>query len=142
MLKKGYLVIGLLLFGQAGFAETCPRIQDIKHHQLHAWKLYDSEENILLTGKRRVDFFSKIDHFALAEWAGHDKKNLGAIHCYYKDKNGSTLEAYLTKDHYSVKNDPEYWYPVSGLMECAADPNNCEFESQQALKLDAQFAEK
>ncbi len=75
-----------------------------------------------------------IEQFALAEWT-NNKKQLGSIHCYYRDKTGSSLEAYFAKENFHPKLDAKnFWYEVSGFMHCAAGMENCEFINPLALK--------
>jgi hypothetical protein len=108
-------------------ADTCPTIQDIKSSSLTGWKAYDSDDGTLLSAKRTAQFKKSIEQFALAEWktnANHQH----AIRCYYRDQNGSGLEAYLAKNHFSLAENNPAWYSVSGSMNCAAGMNECHFQ--------------
>lgn len=127
-----YVVICLITFCQLSFAETCPSVKDIKNQTLpNGWKAYDSDDGKLLPPSRVAQLANHIDQFALAEWAdtGHAG---GVIHCYYRDKHGSDLEAYFSNEHFSPDNTKNMWYQVSGYMHCAADMDKCAFKSSIA----------
>ena len=129
--KKWIFAMGIALCCQLSMAETCPTIDEIKHKTLTEWKAFDSDDGSPLPPKRVAQFKAHAEQFALAEWAqGTNQK--GAVHCYYRDKNGSDLEAYLAKDNYRLKNSKNYWYEVSGFMHCAAGMTECEFENSGA----------
>lgn len=126
MSKKLIFFMIITLFWQLSLADTCPTVKEIKSNRLLGWQAYDSEEHSPLSAKREAAFKKEITAFALAEWATKDPRN-SAIHCYYLDKNGSDLEAYLARDHFIPKNSKN-WYQVSGFMQCAAGMKKCEFE--------------
>lgn len=129
-MKKWLFVIGLCAWSQINLAETCPSVNAIKHNAIKGWKAYDSEDGKLLSTARTAHFKKTIEEFALAEW-GNINNQRSAVHCYYRDRTGSNLEAYLAKDHFIPKKTGQnYWYHVSGYMHCAADSKECEFESQ------------
>ena len=117
---KFILAISLIFFINQGFAETCPSVNHIKANSLHGWKLYDNDDNTPLSSKRVAYFKKNVDQFVLAQWTSTNHKN-GAIHCFYRDKDGSELEAYLAKDNFYLQTAGNYWYQVSGFMHCAAD---------------------
>ena len=139
MYKKLIIAISFILFSQLCFAENCPSIQDIKNQTLaEGWKAYDSEEGTLLSKEVVAKLADHIDQFALAEWVNDGHSN-GAVHCYYRDKHGSNLEAYLAKDNFKPDNQKNVWYQVSGFMHCAAGADQCVFgnnlpEQQQLAK--------
>ena len=85
-----------------------------------------------------TQFTNHIDQFSLAEWMQSGPQK-GAIHCYYSDKNGSVIEAYLAKDNFAPQNTNHAWYQVSGSMHCAAGMDACLFDphttAQQPTKL-------
>jgi hypothetical protein len=126
---------------QVSFAETCPSISDIKGNSLNAWKAYDSDDGKPLSAAREAQFKKIVEQFTLAEWVRDKKKNSASIHCYYSDKTGSSLEAYLAKNNFHPKlSQNNFWYQVSGSMHCAAGKEKCEFinplgtKNQLALK--------
>lgn len=133
-MKKILLAICLSLVTSIVFADTCPSVTDIKNHAIKGWKVYDSEDGKPLSAQREAEFVRYVDQFALVEWADQTKKS-GTIHCFYRDKTGSALEAYLAKDNFSVSSNKSYWYPVSGSMECAAGADKCTFENAHEPKL-------
>ena len=135
MYKYLLATTSLLLFSQLSLADTCPSIDYIKHHSLSGWKIHDSEDGTRLSVKRMAKFRQLAEQFVLAEWSNnHSQKN--AIHCYYRDKNGSDLEAYLTKDAFIPSaNHRYYWYEVSGFLHCAAGMKECEFKHLSQKKL-------
>lgn len=123
-----YLLASLFcLFSMNVLSETCPTAFDVKHKDLKDWKIYDSDNGILLSKAREKTFKQNADVFVLAEWRRHGKD--GAIHCYYRNKTGSVLEAYLAKDHFVPRNLAQVWYQVTGAMHCAAGMNRCQFNS-------------
>lgn len=117
----------IILCVQTSFAETCPDVNQIKHPSFSNWKVYDSDNGTPLSPKRAAHFKDSATHFVLAEWAKN--KNGGSIHCYYSDDNGSNLEAYLAKNNFIPENGKNFWYQVSGSMQCAAGAKECLFRS-------------
>lgn len=122
-----YFSIFFLLLPTLLFAETCPSIKDIKHLTLGDWKFYDSDDDTPLSAARIKQFREISNEFALAEWPNENNTN-NAIHCYYRDKNGANLEAYLANHHFQPNNTKKIWYPVTGYMHCAAGKDECTFE--------------
>jgi len=110
---------------QLAFADTCPTVKDIKANKLAGWVAYDSEDSKPLAQKRADDFIKSADQFILAEWSNRGKTG-NSIHCFYRDVNGSDLEAYLTKSNL-VPEHSKKWYSVSGAEQCAAGNNMCKF---------------
>lgn len=138
-MQKYIIAIILALLWQSSFAETCPSINSIKKNTLTGWRMYDSDSGELLTAARVDDFKKNVEQFVLAEWSNeHNKTN--AIHCYYRDNDGSDLQAYLSKDNFKPSNAKKYWYEVTGSLQCAAGSANCAFE-KNVLK-DTQLAKK
>ena len=136
-----YLVaICLALFGLNAAAQTCPTVNEIKSQSLTDWKAYDSDDGAPLSSKRVAEIKKYIDQFAMAEFTG-DSKKTGAIHCYYRDSNGSSLEAYFSKNNFVPENNKNYWYAVSGSMNCAAGFDKCQFKNAVA-KNEIQVAAK
>ena len=114
---------------QSVYAETCPKVSEIKKSHLTDWKAYDSDDGKPLSSARAEQFNRAVEAFVLAEWSDNTQKK-GSIHCYYRDKSGSNLEAYLAKENYHPKKlTHHFWYTVSGHMHCAASSKQCEFES-------------
>jgi hypothetical protein len=139
MYKKIIVAVSLTLFCQAGFAETCPSIFDIKSHSLTGWKAYDSDNGTPIQRKRVVELANHIDQFALAEWTSNNHAK-GTVHCYYRDKHGSNLEAYFAKDHFKPDNSKNVWYEVSGFMHCAASMDKCAFQNNKVKYPQQQLA--
>ena len=131
--------ICLFVLCQFAYAQTCPTISDIKRNKLVGWNAFDSDDGKPLSKERDKQFKQGVEEFALAEWRKKDAKT-GAIHCYYRDKTGSDLEAYLAKDHYMPNSAHAYWYEVTGFMHCAAGMDKCEFR-QDAVQT-TRFAKK
>ncbi len=140
MIRTIFFMLSFTLICQACLAETCPSINDVKTKVLHGWKAYDSDDGAPLSPLREAQFKQTIQEFALAEWPNKENKN-GTIHCYYRDKTGSSLEAYLAKDHFVPLNHKNYWYEVSGYLHCAAGMDKCEF-NQRMLAKQKQLARK
>lgn len=138
MIKKILTLSALSILCGMSFANTCPGIQELQRNKLTGWKLFDSDTGTPLTAQQESDFKKNAVAFVLAEWTSADHKS-GSIHCFYRDKDGSNLEAYLAKDHFALQNRNNYWYAVSGSMHCAAGETKCEFmdkvgQSQLAKK--------
>jgi len=131
MLMK-ILVIVLFYISSQIFAATCPTITEIKTNTLSDWKIYDSDDGKALSAQRAARFKSEIEEFALAE-SVIDEHKKSMMHCYYRDKNGSNLEAYLAKENLVSSQNTKYWYQVSGAMHCAADVSMCEFQQIKHL---------
>jgi hypothetical protein len=126
MYKKFIWLFVFLGVCQFAYADTCPTLKTIKSTPLTTWKAYDSDDHIQLTAEQTKTFINSIDQFSLAEWVQEGSEK-GSIHCYYSDKNGSVLEAYLAKTSYVPENSKNRWYEVSGSMHCAAAQEECLF---------------
>lgn len=129
MIKKILIAFSFccVMFCEISVAETCPTVSDIKKNSHPGWKAYDSDDGLPLSAARETQFKKIVEQFALAEWSP-SKKQPGSIHCYYRDSTGSSLEAYLAKDHFKPKLDKKsFWYTVSGFMHCAAGMEKCQF---------------
>lgn len=121
-------LLGLSLLAEACLAATCPTVNALKSNQATGWLAYDSDDGHLLTEKRDQTIRHNISEFALAEWS----QKRQSIHCYYRDKNGSDLDVYFAKSHFTPANANHYWYNVSGYLQCAAGEQQCEFNSRHA----------
>jgi hypothetical protein len=124
---KKLVFIALTLIASHAYAENCPTVGMIKHDMLNKWKAFDSDDNKPLSSKRLAQFKNNVDQFTLAEWQSKDALH-NSMHCYYRDKNGSQLEAYLTKDNLMPIDNKQLWYQVSGSMHCAAGMDKCMFQ--------------
>lgn len=133
MLNKLILAIATTLIASLAYAENCPTVGMIKNNLMHKWQAYDSDDNKPLTKKRLAIFKRNVEQFTLAEWQSKDAQH-SAMHCYYRDKNGSQLEAYLTKNNLMPINNKQLWYQVSGAMHCAAGMEQCLFQRDIALQ--------
>lgn len=140
MIRTCIITLIVSLASQLSFAETCPSIDAIKKETLTGWKAYDSDDGTLLSAERRAAYIKDIEAFALAEWAGKDRNN-GSIRCYYRDHEGSALEAYLAKDNF-FPNKTNYWYQVSGATQCAAGMDKCNFSHHPLMQQQQQLAKK
>src|SRR3990167_9186037 len=116
------------------FAAQCPTIDEIKHLSFNSeWQAFDSESGEKLSKSRLQDVIKAADKFALAEWRD-TKDHTGVIHCYYRDKHGSNLEAYLKNSHFKPNNLNQSWYSVTGYKHCAAGNKQCSFDvSREAI---------
>lgn len=126
-MRYGFALL-LLLIAQTSLAATCPGVSDLKNHKATGWLAYDSDDGKLLPPSRDKKIRTSIAEFALAEWS--QKRN--TIHCYYRDKNGSDLDAYFAKSHFTPAKANSFWYSVSGYLECAAGAERCEFTNLPA----------
>ena len=128
MFKRFIAFAALSLATIIAFAEQCPSVDQIRTNHLAGWKTLDSEDNTALTTRRLSQFRLKAEQFVLAEWATQpDSKKTGMMRCYYRDKNGSTLEAYLVKSNF-IPAEAGRWYEVSGAMQCAEGNEACQFK--------------
>lgn len=123
--RKIFLALITCTLMPIAFAETCPSVATIKSQHLAGWQAHDSDSGKPLDKRRSADFVKSAEQFILAEWSTHSSKG-SSIHCFYRDVNGSDLEAYLTKENLVPQNDKQ-WYRVSGAMHCAAGNNMCKF---------------
>ena len=137
MLKKLILALVMTAFCTVAFADSCPSVKDIKNNSLHGWKAYDSDDDTPLSSARFAAYAKSLEQFTLAEWK-KGSKNSTSIHCFYRDSNGSALEAYLAKDNLSPtlgsNSTKDQWYQVSGSLNCAASPEDCKFQSSLSTK--------
>jgi len=127
MCKKFITMLILATSSTALLAATCPSVNDIKTQSLSGWKAYDSEDKTPLSKQRLLAFTNNAERFALAEWANTNKQS-GTIHCYYQDKDGSDLEAYLEKKNVTHPAASSTWYTVTGALNCAASMDQCNFQ--------------
>lgn len=136
--RKIFFALALTCITQFAFADTCPTVNAIKTQKLAGWHAYDSETGKPLPKNRANDFIKSVKQFTLAEWSNHGKKSHAFIRCFYRDAEGSDLEAYLTKEDL-VPEHSKKWYRVSGAMQCAAGHSMCKFAQ---LKHSTQLAKK
>lgn len=121
------LLISCCMFAASANAENCPSVQDLQTNHTARWKAYDSDNDKPLSTARAEKLKHAVAHFAMAEWS--NTKNKSTIHCYYNDQHGSAMEAYFAKDSTSPIKSSKYWYPVTGMMQCAAGAEKCQFQS-------------
>lgn len=133
------IILLLSMLSSYAFADICPSVDMIKKNQLQGWQAYDSDEKTLLSKQRYAQFKTHADAFILAEWV-QPKTSGGEIHCYYRAKSGSALDAYLAKTQSVSLAKSHFWYPVSGAMHCAAPMQQCRFINIKTPM--HQFAEK
>lgn len=125
MYKEIILASCCIAFSAAAQADICPSVKEIKSGHTKHWKAYDSDNDKPLSNIRTARFRRDISKFSIAEWS--NVKHNNAIHCYYSNDDGSTLEAYFAKDHYLPNKQSRYWYRVTGMMQCAAGADRCDF---------------
>lgn len=109
------------------FADACPSIKDLQSHHASHWKAFDSDDGKPLSTARDAKLRHAAAHFAMAEWTSSHDKNV--IHCYYNDKHGSAMEAYFAKESALPLKSSKYWYNVTGMMQCAAGADKCQFQA-------------
>jgi len=122
-------LISLLLFltAFAAFAENCPSIKELQSDKSHKWRAYDSDNDKPLPPLREAKLRKAIAEFVMAEWSQSTNKNM--IHCYYHNAHGSPMEAYFAKESAMPAKSSKYWYQVSGMMQCAASAEQCQFQN-------------
>lgn len=132
------IFIAFLLSTQIVFGLGCPSVKAIQAGKTKGWQLLDSEDGAQLSAARIKAFKKNIQQFVLAEWEKKDSRH-GTIHCYYSNKSGSELDAYLARENFMPDNAKHLWYPVTGYLECAAGMSRCQFQS---VPKTARFAKK
>lgn len=111
-------------------AETCPTIAGLAHFKEAGWKILDSEDNQPLSVERTQQFQKAAYEFVLAEWVATNVSTglkHGEIHCYYRDKAGSTFDAFLSKKEVIPLQASHRWYTVTGAFDCTAGVGLCRF---------------
>lgn len=133
MYQKLICALCFALVCQFVFAETCPSVRDVRNNTLSRdWVAYDSEDGSKLPLKREQEFKRNAEEFVLAEWK--DLKNKGgSIHCYYRNKSGSNLEAYIAKNNFIPENSKQVWYDVSDARHCVAGMERCQFLAKKTF---------
>ena len=116
-----------LLLSSSVFADNCPAVNEIKSSKAPHWKAFDSDNGKVLSAARQAKLKNAIVKFALAEWSNSSDKN--TMHCYYNNAHGSSMEAYFAKDSVLPLKSSKYWYKVTGMMQCAAGADKCQFQS-------------
>lgn len=122
------IIISFLLMSSVSLAETCPTVQAIQQDALAGWKIYDSDDNHPLALAQQKQFQQAVARFVFATWENNNKQS-GKIACYYNNKQGSQLSAYLAKTNTLLYANQTYWYPVSRALHCAASEAFCQFNS-------------
>jgi hypothetical protein len=130
-MKKIIAALGLTIILSPAFAETCPTIHDIKNQAINGWSFVDAERDVPLSAERITEFKERVTHFGLAESINVNGKPM--MHCYYLDKGGSNLEAFLSKENEAPINKKKFWYQVTGATHCAASLNECTFNPTSQL---------
>lgn len=131
-MHKTFISFLLLLISTNLLAENCPSVNSIKTNKAAGWQAYDSDNGKPLTPEREVRLRHEITQFALAEFSRTNNKNM--MHCYYKDQNNEYLEAYFAKESFSLLKPSRYWYAVTGMMQCAAGAEKCQFQTMPAMQ--------
>jgi hypothetical protein len=131
------LALTLSSLTSLALAETCPSVDAIKHQTWgNQWKMYDTGSNKPVSDAHLAQALKSIDQLSLAEWS-ETKDHMGTIRCYYRDKHGSSLEAYLANTHYRPDNSQHVWYSVTGHLHCAAGVDQCIFTNKTTKLVEA-----
>ena len=131
-MHKTIVAISCLIFSTNTFADICPSIQQLKNGKASYWKAHDSDDGKPLSAAREAKLKKAITKFAMAEWSNDKKKNI--IHCYYNNAHGSAMEAYFAKESALPVKSSKYWYQVTGMMQCAAGADKCQFQVLPEMK--------
>lgn len=121
-----------LIFSSAVFADNCPTVPELKSGKAPHWKAFDSDSGKALSAARQTRLKDAIVKFSLAEWTNASDKS--AMHCYYNNAHGSSMEAYFAKDSVLPVKPSKYWYQVTGMMQCAAGADKCQFQALPEMK--------
>jgi hypothetical protein len=127
VMNKSFFMIACLAISTHVYADTCPSVADLKTNKAKLWRAFDSDNGKPLPPAREARLKKEIVNFALAEWSHANNKSM--MHCYYKNSDGSHIEEYFAKESISPKNNSKYWYPVTGMMQCAAGADQCQFQT-------------
>lgn len=125
MLKKLTLTLLCLTSFQASANTTCPSVAELKNHQLNGWTAYNSDSGEELPQNLVIEFEKQTSQFLMAEWAEGAPE--GASHCYYGDKQGEYMNAFLAKHDYYPNMQAGNWHNESGFLRCHADAKQCVF---------------
>lgn len=128
MYKQLLLILSTAFFTHAALANTCPSVADIKQNRITGWVAYDSDDGTPFPATRMKQLRDSIEQFALAEFKAKGPNGNSAIHCYYRDKHGSDLEAYYAKENIKPDDKSHVWYKVTGSLHCAAGMDKCAFK--------------
>jgi hypothetical protein len=127
IMQKLLVILLCIIYTTPACAEVCPAVDSLKSGKVKSWKAYDSDNNKPLSPAREARLRNEISHFSMAEFS--QKNNKSVIHCYYNNNNGSNLEAYFAKENILAIKPSKYWYQVTGLTQCAASAERCEFQA-------------
>ena len=127
IMKKSFIILGCYFLSVTTFAATCPSVHELTVKKESHWLAYDSDSGQRLTPTREAKLKHDINKFALAEWANTNDKSV--IHCYYNNAHGSSMEAYFAKESVLPLKSSKYWYKVTGMMQCAAGADKCQFQA-------------
>lgn len=131
-MQKISILFFLLLLSLNIHAENCPSVNAIKTNKAVGWQPFDSDDGKPLTPAREAKLRHDVTQFALAEFSKVNNKNM--MHCYYKDLNNAYLEAYFAKESVTLMKPSRYWYAVTGMMQCAAGAEKCQFQTLPAMQ--------
>ncbi len=125
MLKKLSIALLCLTSFQVYATTTCPSVAELKNHQLNGWVAYNSDSGEELPLSQIKIFEKETSQFLMAEWAEGAPE--GTSHCYYSDKRGEYMNAFLAQhDHYPNLQTGN-WRNESGFLRCHADTKQCTF---------------
>ena len=102
-MHKKIALLAFCFLSQWADAEMCPDVHRMQNHLPIGWKMYDSDNGSLLTPEQQTQFIHRAAQFALAEWS-NKKNSHNEVHCYYNDKIGSHLQAYLAKKKFHTSS--------------------------------------
>ncbi|MFZ2315231.1 MAG: hypothetical protein WAW86_06200 [Gammaproteobacteria bacterium] len=132
MLKKLTLVLLCAASFQSVAMTTCPSISELRNNQLQGWTAYNSDSGEELPTSLVEQFEKRAAQFLMAEWA--DEAPEGTSHCYYGDKNGEYMDAFLAKHDYYADTSVPAWKNESGFLRCHADAKQCPFVERPERK--------
>lgn len=122
MIRKIMLLMALLA-PLTCLADSCPSVAMIKQQTLTGWVMLDRDSNQPVKTLDHKRFIHDADKFALVEWKNQH------IRCFYHDKAGSVLEAYILKPHAKfAPMQKNFWYQSTGYLACAASLDKCAFK--------------
>ena len=124
MFKKIMLTFIFLTLTTATLAETCPSISQLKENNFHGWEPYNSDSGEPLFPQQLTDFKKDVRQFLMAEWAEGAPE--GESHCYYGDKNGNYMDAFLARHGFHDAPSAN-WHNDGGFMRCKGEAGNCVF---------------
>jgi hypothetical protein len=129
---KKIVFVSLFTFILSANAELCPRVEDIQHHRLGEWHVFNANSGEPLTPKEILAYEQKVRYFA--EAAYYREAPEGPAQCYY-DGEGEHyhLETYLARYGLVPDLSSGNWRDRGyGNYACSYVLKDCQFQKAQS----------